>query len=235
MTDHCPVFVQISILLTHIHDRSLSCLCTDIDTPNTYKWPTIVLSLHRHRYMSSHVYVLSVSMSVQRQENEESCICVRCIDVCSKTEQLAVMNMIYMTDHCPLFEQTSIHLTHIHDRSLSCLCTEIDTPNTYIWLLSVLSLHKHRTMVGHVYVLGVSMSVQRQDNGQSCICVRCIDVWTKTGQWAVMHMCYITEHCPVFAQTSIHLTHIHDRSLSCLCTSIDTPNAYTWPIIVLSL
>ena len=36
-----------------------------------------------------------------------------------------------MTGHCPVFVQTSIHLTHIHDRSLSCLCTDIDTPNTY--------------------------------------------------------------------------------------------------------
>ena len=36
-------------------------------------------------------------------------------------------------------------------------------------------------MISHVYVLGVSMSVQRQDNDQSCICVRCIDVCTKIG------------------------------------------------------
>jgi hypothetical protein len=64
---------------------------------------------------------------------------------------------------------------------------------------------KDRTMMSHVYVLGVSMSVQRQDNGRSCICV----------------------NCPVFAQTSIHLTHIHDRSLFCLCTDIDALNTYT--------
>jgi polyferredoxin len=42
--------------------------------------------------------------------------------------------------------------------------------------------HKERTMIGHAYALGVSMSVQRQDNDQSCICVRCIDVCAKTGQ-----------------------------------------------------
>ena len=39
-----------------------------------------------------------------------------------------------------------------------------------------------RRVSGHVYVLGVSMSVQRQDNDRSCICVRCIDVCAKTGQ-----------------------------------------------------
>jgi polyferredoxin len=75
---------------------------------------------------------------------------------------------VYMNDHCPVFVQKSIHLTHIHDRSFSCLCTDIDTPN--------------RTMISHIYVLGVSMSVQRQDNDRSCICVRCIDVCAKTGQ-----------------------------------------------------
>jgi polyferredoxin len=37
-------------------------------------------------------------------------------------------------------------------------------------------------MSSHVYVLGVSMSYQRQDNDRSCICVRCIDVCAKTGQ-----------------------------------------------------
>jgi polyferredoxin len=38
-------------------------------------------------------------------------------------------------------------------------------------------------------VLGVSMSVQRQENDRSCICVRCIDVCSKRGQWSVMYMC----------------------------------------------
>ena len=33
-------------------------------------------------------------------------------------------------------------------------------------------------MISHVDVLGISMSVQRQDNEQSCIYVRCIDVCT---------------------------------------------------------
>ena len=37
-------------------------------------------------------------------------------------------------------------------------------------------------MIGDVYVFGVSMSVQRQDNEESCICVRCIDVCAKKGQ-----------------------------------------------------
>jgi hypothetical protein len=37
--------------------------------------------------MSSYVYVLGVSMSVQRQDNDESCICVRCFNVCAKTGQ----------------------------------------------------------------------------------------------------------------------------------------------------
>ena len=53
----------------------------------------------------------------------------------------------------------------------SCIC-----------VLRVSILYQARCLDGHVYVLGVSMSVQRQDNDQSCICVRCIDVCAKTGQ-----------------------------------------------------
>jgi polyferredoxin len=72
--------------------------------------------------MSGRVYVLGVSMSVQRQDNDQSCICVRCIDVCTNTID-----------------------THIHHRSLACLCTDTSMKENMA------------TMSSHVYVLGVSM------------------------------------------------------------------------------
>jgi hypothetical protein len=150
--------------LTHIHDRSVSCRWTDIDTPNTYYMCQVYRCLCKDRTMRSHIYVLGVSMSVQRQDNDRWYICVRCIDVSNTyTSPIIVLSLyrhrytyhIYITDHFPVFAQKSIHLTHIHDRSLSCLCINIDT----------------------------------QGNERWCICVRCIDVCAKTGQWAVMYMC----------------------------------------------
>jgi hypothetical protein len=75
----------------------------------------------------------------------------------------------------------SIHLTHIHDCSLSCLSTDTSMKtNDGVKLRSCALTFTLRKR---------TMSVQRHDNDRSCISVRSIDVCTKTGQWSVMYMC----------------------------------------------
>jgi hypothetical protein len=104
-----------------------------------------VLGVSSQQNELSCIYVLGVSS----QESELSCIYV--FGVSSQESELSCI--IYMTAHFPGL----IHLTHIHDSSLSWL----DTPNPSIQHILSSSV-------------GPPNTKKNEESELSCICVRCI-------------------------------------------------------------